>query len=131
MYRVVLADGGQSVGSIGYWETEWRGGVVWETGWGILPEFQGRGLAALAARALVAVVGQAAGGHPALHAFPKVDNAPSNGVCRKAGFTLLGQVDLEYPKGNPIRSNDWYVDLRSTGTGSGTGASTGAGTSTG
>ncbi|WP_329216806.1 GNAT family N-acetyltransferase [Streptomyces sp. NBC_01485] len=116
MYRVVLADGGESVGSIGYWETEWRGGTVWETGWGILPEFQGRGLAALAARALVDVVRQSPGAHPALHAFPKVDNAASNGVCRKAGFTLLGQVDTEYPKGNPIRSNDWYVDLRSTGT---------------
>ncbi|MFJ8104976.1 GNAT family N-acetyltransferase [Streptomyces sp. NPDC096132] len=114
MYRVVLADGGETVGSIGYWECEWRGGKVWETGWGTLPEFQGRGLAAQAARAVVAVVRQEAGhgGHPALHAFPKADNAASNGVCRKAGFTLLGEVDLEYPKGNPIISNDWYVDLR-------------------
>ncbi|MEU9306449.1 GNAT family N-acetyltransferase [Streptomyces sp. NPDC048256] len=114
MYRVTLADTGETVGSIGYWEREWRGETVWETGWGILPEFQGRGLAATAARALVDVVRQQAGhgGHPALHAFPKVEHAASNGVCRKAGFTLLGQADFEYPKGNPIRSNDWYVDLR-------------------
>jgi len=111
MYRVTLADGGETAGSIGYWEREWRDGTVWETGWGILPEFQGRGLAALAARALVDVVREA-GGHPALHAFPEVDHAASNGVCRKAGFTLLGQADFEYPKGNWIRSNDWYVDLR-------------------
>ncbi|MCX4761638.1 GNAT family N-acetyltransferase [Streptomyces sp. NBC_01275] len=113
MYRVTLADSDETVGSIGYWEREWRGGPVWETGWGILPEFQGRGLAAQAARALVDVVRRAsgAGGHPALHAFPGVDHAASNGVCRKAGFTLLGQVDFEYPKGNRIRSNDWYVEL--------------------
>ncbi|WP_264924595.1 GNAT family N-acetyltransferase [Streptomyces sp. A012304] len=111
MYRVVLADGGETVGSIGYWEREWRGDTVWETGWGVLPEFQGRGLAVRAARALVEVV-RHAGGHPALHAFPGVDHAASNGVCRKAGFTLLGQADFEYPKGHWIRSNDWYVDLR-------------------
>ena len=114
MYRVELADSGESVGSIGYWEREWRGGTVWETGWGILPEFQGRGLAARAAGALVEAVRRAdgPGGHPALHAFPGVDHAASNGVCRKAGFTLLGQVGFEYPKGHWIRSNDWYVDLR-------------------
>ncbi|MDX2678448.1 GNAT family N-acetyltransferase [Streptomyces sp. NY05-11A] len=120
MYRVALADSGETVGSIGYWETRVRGGTVWETGWATLPEFQGRGLAVRAARALIEVAGQAAGhgGHPSLHAFPKVDHAASNGVCRKAGFTLLGQIDLEYPKGNPIRSSDWYVDLRSSGTAS-------------
>ena len=115
MYRITLADSGESVGSIGYWEREWQGGTVWETGWGILPEFQGRGLAAVAARALVDVV-RRAGGPPTLHAFPGVDHPASNGVCRKAGFTLLGQADFEYPKGNWMRSNDWYVDLRSTGT---------------
>ncbi|MFJ9019031.1 GNAT family N-acetyltransferase [Streptomyces sp. NPDC102259] len=114
MYRVTLAESGETVGSIGYWEREWQGERVWETGWGILPEFQGRGLAATAARALVDVVRQRAGngGPPTLHAFPEAEHAASNGVCRKAGFTLRGQVDFEYPKGNPIRSNDWWVDLR-------------------
>ncbi|MEU1184072.1 GNAT family N-acetyltransferase [Streptomyces sp. NPDC005820] len=114
MYRVARAEGGETVGAIGYWECAWQGAKVWETGWGILPEFQGRGLAVSAARRLISVVREESGrgGHPALHAFPKVDHAASNGVCRKAGFTLLGQADFEYPKGNPIRSNDWYVDLR-------------------
>ncbi|MFI9562504.1 GNAT family N-acetyltransferase [Streptomyces rishiriensis] len=120
MYRITLADSGESVGSIGYWEREWRGGTVWETGWGILPEFQGRGLAASAARALVEVV-RRAGGHRALHAFPGVEHHASNGVCRTAGFTLLGPADFEYPKGNRIRSNDWFVDLR-TGSEAGQGA---------
>ncbi|GGR30350.1 hypothetical protein GCM10010251_52960 [Streptomyces aurantiogriseus] len=114
MFRVVLADGGETVGSIGYWERPWQGGLVWETGWGILPEFQGRGLAARAARTLVGTVRQAVretGGHRSLHAFPSVDHPASNGVCRRAGFTLLGTVDFEYPKGHRITSNDWYVDL--------------------
>ncbi|MFI9758067.1 GNAT family N-acetyltransferase [Streptomyces sp. NPDC051963] len=110
MFRVVLADGGESAGAIGFWEREWQGATVWETGWAVLPEFQGRGLAAAAARAVVETA-RAAGRHRCLHAFPKADHAASNGVCRRAGFTLLGQSRVEYPKGHWITSNDWRVDL--------------------
>jgi RimJ/RimL family protein N-acetyltransferase len=108
MFRVVA--GGETVGSIGYWEREWRGEKVWETGWGVLPEFQGRGLATRAAVA-VAAEARAAGRHRFLHAFPRVENPPSNAVCRRAGFTLLGPVELEYPKGSWMTSNDWRLDL--------------------
>ncbi|MFC7813822.1 MULTISPECIES: GNAT family N-acetyltransferase [unclassified Streptomyces] len=111
MYRVTLADGGETVGSIGYWQRTWRGAEVWETGWAVLPEFQGRGLAARAARA-VTEAARDAGPHRYLHAFPSIDHAASNAVCRRAGFTLLGQADFEYPKGHWIRSNDWRVDLK-------------------
>ncbi|GGX61243.1 N-acetyltransferase GCN5 [Streptomyces anandii JCM 4720] len=110
MYRVVLAGGGETAGTIGFWEREWRGGTVWETGWGISPAFQGRGLAVRAARALVAEA-RAAGVHRYLHAYPGVGHAASNAVCRRAGFTLLGPVDFEYPKGHWITSNDWMTDL--------------------
>ncbi|MER6497494.1 GNAT family N-acetyltransferase [Streptomyces griseorubiginosus] len=110
MYRVTLAEGGETVGSIGFWEREWREEWVWETGWGILPEFQGRGLAAQAARAVVTEA-RAAGGHRYLHAFPSVEHLASNGVCRRAGFTLLGQAEFEYPKGHWLTSNDWRFDL--------------------
>ncbi|MFJ9242815.1 GNAT family N-acetyltransferase [Streptomyces sp. NPDC101776] len=111
MYRVELAAGGETVGSIGYWEREWRGEPVWETGWGVLPEFQGRGLAARAARAVVEAA-RAAGRHRYLHAFPSVDHHASNSVCRKAGFTLLGEAEFEYRKGHWITSNDWRFDLQ-------------------
>ncbi|WP_395571595.1 GNAT family N-acetyltransferase [Streptomyces sp. BK79] len=110
MYRVVLAEGGETVGSIGYWQRGWRGAEVWETGWAVLPRFQGRGLASDAARAVVREA-RAAGTHRYLHAFPSVGHAASNAVCRRAGFVLLGQADFEYPKGHWIRSNDWRVDL--------------------
>ncbi|WP_031044976.1 GNAT family N-acetyltransferase [Streptomyces sp. NRRL F-5650] len=110
MYRVVLADGGETVGSVGYWQRTWQGAEVWETGWGVLPEFQGRGLAVRAARA-VREAARPAGAGRYLHAFPGVGHAASNAVCRKAGFTLFGQVDFEYPKGHWIRSNDWRVGL--------------------
>ncbi|MEU5362634.1 GNAT family N-acetyltransferase [Streptomyces sp. NPDC005925] len=110
MFRVVSVDGDETAGMIGFWEHAWRGGTVWETGWGIRPGFQGRGLAARAALAL-ADAARATGRHRYLHAFPKVEHVASNGVCRRAGFTLLGQVMFEYPKGNPITSNDWRMDL--------------------
>ncbi|MEV6741628.1 GNAT family protein [Streptomyces sp. NPDC051104] len=110
MYRITLADSGETVGSIGFWERSWRDATVWETGWGVLPEFQGRGLAARAARAVVEAA-RATGTHRYLHAFPSVDHPASNAVCRKAGFELLGQVDFEYPKGHWTRSHDWRIDL--------------------
>jgi RimJ/RimL family protein N-acetyltransferase len=46
-----------------------------------------------------------------LYAYPSVDNAPSNAVCRKLGFMLLGVTDYEYPPGNVLRCNDWRLDL--------------------
>jgi RimJ/RimL family protein N-acetyltransferase len=110
MYRVTPADAGETVGSIGFWGRKWQGGTVWETGWGILPEFQGRGLAVRATRAVMAAA-RAAGEHRYLHAFPGVGHDASNAVCRRAGFTLLGPVDFEYPEGHWITSNDWQVDL--------------------
>ncbi|MFE6284329.1 GNAT family N-acetyltransferase [Streptomyces sp. NPDC057877] len=110
MYRVVVGGEALTVGSVGFWERDWRGGAVWEAGWGVLPEFQGRGLAVAAARAVVEAA-RAAGGHRYLHAYPKVTHAASNSVCRRAGFSLLGEVDFEYPKGNPIRCNDWRVEV--------------------
>ncbi|MFF3908079.1 GNAT family N-acetyltransferase [Streptomyces sp. NPDC001848] len=110
MYRITSADSGETVGSIGFWERPWRDTTVWETGWAVLPEFQGRGLAAGAARAVVEAA-RATGVHRYLHAFPGVDHPASNAVCRKAGFELLGQVDFEYPKGHWSSSNDWRIDL--------------------
>ncbi|MGW5737511.1 MULTISPECIES: GNAT family N-acetyltransferase [Streptomyces] len=108
MFRIELD--GAGVGSIGYWETTWQGAPAWETGWGVLPEFQGRGIAARAAR-LVVTEARAAGRHRYLHAFPSREHAASNGVCRKAGFTFRGESDCEYPKGHWMRCNDWSVDL--------------------
>jgi RimJ/RimL family protein N-acetyltransferase len=46
-----------------------------------------------------------------VHAFPSVENAASNAICRKAGFSLLREHDFEYPKGHPMRCNDWRFDL--------------------
>ncbi|WP_299537920.1 GNAT family N-acetyltransferase [uncultured Streptomyces sp.] len=110
MFRVVVAESGQTAGIIGYWEQDWVDQRVYETGWTVLPGFHGRGIASAAARAVAERAG-AERRHRYLHAFPSVDNGPSNAVCRKAGFTLLGPCDLEYPPGRPMRANDWRLDL--------------------
>ncbi|MEV0414430.1 GNAT family N-acetyltransferase [Streptomyces sp. NPDC050448] len=108
MFRIVAED--QSVGTIGFWERVWKGEEVYETGWGILPEFQGRGLAARAARTVIAHAG-AHGTRRHLHAFPSVGHGASNGVCRTAGFVLLGETRFEYPPGQWHASNDWRAVL--------------------
>jgi RimJ/RimL family protein N-acetyltransferase len=110
MFRVALLPGLEPVATIGYWECDWQGETVYETGWAVLPEYQGRGIATVAALA-VAELARAEHRHRYLLACPKVTNHASNAICRKAGFTLFGEVDNEYPPGNPIRSNDWRLEL--------------------
>jgi RimJ/RimL family protein N-acetyltransferase len=110
MFKIVDGETGEAVGSVGYWEKNWRGGTVYETGWSVLPEFQGRGIAVSGTR-LVIEVARAERKHRYLHAFPSVENAPSNAICRKLGFELLGDQEFEYPKGHFMRCNDWRLDL--------------------
>lgn len=110
MYKIVSMEDGQSVGLIGYWERKWHGEMVWETGWSIFSEHQGKGFAKAATLALIEKV-MLEKSHRFLHAFPSVDNPPSNAICRSAGFTLLGEYDFEYPPGHMMRCNDWQIDL--------------------
>ncbi|MDI1462136.1 GNAT family N-acetyltransferase [Catellatospora sp. KI3] len=112
MYRMALPDG-EAVGTIGWWAPEWQGETGYESGWHILPGFQGRGIAVAAARQIVAIT-RAAGRYRWLCAFPSVDNPASSAICRRIGFELAGESDFEYPKGHLMRSNVWRLDLRAT-----------------
>ena len=105
----IVADG-EDLGWVGYWEREWRDGPVYEIGWSVLSEAQGRGIATEATR-LAIDAARATERHRHLHAFPGVDNPPSNAICRKLGFTLLEARDFEYPPGTVMRCNDWRLDL--------------------
>jgi RimJ/RimL family protein N-acetyltransferase len=110
MFKIIDDETGEGVGSVGYWERTWHGEQVYETGWFVTPAFQGRGIAAAATGQAIALA-RAEGKHRFLHAFPSVENEPSNAICRKVGFTLIGECEFEYPPGNRMRCNDWRLDL--------------------
>ena len=105
MFKIVDDESGEAIGSVGFWEKEWRGEIVHEVGWLVIPAAQGRGIATEAMRQLL----PRAGSRP-VHAFPNVENAASNAICRKLGFVLLGEHDFEYPPGHWMRCNDWRLE---------------------
>jgi RimJ/RimL family protein N-acetyltransferase len=111
MFRIVDAASGAGVGSVGFWTKEWRDERVYEVGWMVVPEFQGRGIAKAATR-LAIDLARHDRAHRLMHAFPNVDNAASNAICRSLGFELLEACDFEFPKGHLMRCNDWQLDLR-------------------
>ncbi len=110
MFTIRFGASATIAGSIGLWERLWHGEKVYETGWLVLPEHGRRGIATEAARAVIAYA-RSEGRYPSLHAFPSVDNAASNAVCRKAGFSNQGECQFEYPKEHFMLCNDWRIDL--------------------
>jgi RimJ/RimL family protein N-acetyltransferase len=112
LFKIVDEATGEAAGWVGYWEREWRDQQVFEIGWAVLPEHQGRGIAGRAT-AMAIDEARSARKRRYVHAFPSVDNAPSNAICRKLGFTLLEEaMEFEYPPGNILRCNDWRFDLQ-------------------
>lgn len=114
MFKIVEVETGEGVGSVGYWDTTWNGTEVYETGWSVLPAYQGRG-AATEGTAQAIGSARVEAKHRFIHAFPSVDNDASNAICRKLGFSLMGECDFEFPPGNLMRCNDWRLDLEATG----------------
>ena len=49
--------------------------------------------------------------HRFVHAYPMTVNAPSNAICRKLGFELMGEIDIPARRGGIARCNDWRLDL--------------------
>ena len=113
-YTIVDEASGDHVGWVGYWETTREDQPVWVTGWAVLPSFQGHGVAS-AATAQLLDRARAEQHHRYVHAFPMVENAPSNAICRKLGFELLGEIDFPARQGGFIRCNDWRFDLFASG----------------
>ncbi len=109
-FRIVDVGAGEGVGWVGYWERKWQGADVYEIGWSVVPAWQGRGYATAGARLVIERM-KADDRRGSVHAFPSVDNLRSNAVCRRIGFNLVGECDFEYPPGNPMKCNDWQLEL--------------------
>nr|WP_314844214.1 GNAT family N-acetyltransferase [uncultured Microbacterium sp.] len=109
-WMFVVEAAGAPVGTIGCWPTQWRDERALESGWFVLPEAQGRGVASTA---LALVIDRARLRWPDrryLTAFPAVSNAASNGVCRRNGFTAVGTISGTF-RGGELTMNEWALDL--------------------
>lgn len=97
-------------GSVVLWshDDEDSGEPVSETGWMVLPEYQGRGIAKQAVRMLLELA-RDDGRWGLVHAFPATTNGPSNGICRSLGFRLIGEQDVTFA-GRVLRSNHWVIN---------------------
>jgi RimJ/RimL family protein N-acetyltransferase len=108
--KIVPEPGGPDAGAIGVWLSDWHGEPIHEVGWMVLPEFQGRGLASAALRELLAIL-RGAGGPDEIHAFPGIANAPSNALCRSAGFELREREVAVPFAGRKLSCNHWALRL--------------------
>lgn len=106
----VIVEDEHPVGSIGYWQTLWRDQPAFETGWFVLPEAQGRGIASAALAAVIPDARAYRDGRRMLTACPGVDNPASNGVCRRNGFTLVGTFTETFRE-KELTMNEWVLDL--------------------
>ena len=110
-FKIVPGPGDEPAGTIGVWPTHHDGAEIYETGWMVLSSYQGRGIASEALGILLDRA-RANGRFASIHAFPGVTNGPSNALCRKFGFELLGESDVEF-RDQPLRVNHWVLGLAS------------------
>jgi RimJ/RimL family protein N-acetyltransferase len=108
-FKIVPEPPGPAVGTIGIWPSTWTDAEIHETGWMVLPEFQGRGFASRALEILLSRA-RADPRFSRIHAFPGVTNAASNALCRKFGFSQLEESEVEF-RDRTLRVNHWVVDV--------------------
>jgi GNAT superfamily N-acetyltransferase len=82
-FKIVDEATGEGMGWVGYWERDAEGAEVYEIGWAVIPAFQGRGVAAAATQQAIELA-RAEKKRRFLHAYPSVDNGPSNAICRRS-----------------------------------------------
>jgi RimJ/RimL family protein N-acetyltransferase len=108
-FKIFPEPGGPPAGTIGIWSASWREQTIHETGWMVLPAFQGRRIASQAL-ALILGMARAEGRFDRVNAFPSVTNQPSNALCRRFGFELIEETDFLY-RGTQLRVNVWELAL--------------------
>ncbi len=95
-------------GTVALWSHEDRGSPISEIGWMVLPEFQGRGIATAAVLILLALAREQ-DRWGLVHAFPVITNAPSNAVCRSAGFRFVEERETSFA-GRMFHTNHWVIN---------------------
>ncbi len=105
LFTIVPEPGSAPVGLIGVFDSDLDGSPISEAFWLILPAHQRRGYASEALR-MVLERAQADARWGPIHAFTGITNSPSNALCRKFGFTLIAEREIEYG-GRTLRCNHW------------------------
>ncbi|WP_420491576.1 GNAT family N-acetyltransferase [Neobacillus drentensis] len=110
MFSIILLPELEPVGSVGYWQTTWNSESVYETGWSVLPSYQGKGIAT---RAVKLAIEEASSEYKYkyIHAFPSIQNPASNAICQKLDFEFISECEFEYPPGSFMRCNNWRYNL--------------------
>ena len=111
-FVIVPEPAGPPAGTIGIWERKFNEQPIHEVGWMVLREFQGRGIASEALRMLVARA-RSDPRYSRIHAFPGISNAPSNALCRRAGFVHTEECEVRF-RDRPLRVNHWELDVSGT-----------------
>lgn len=107
MFRIDVD--GVAAGGIGWWDVDHGGSPAYETGWNVFPEWQGRGVAGAALRALIRRIA-AEGTRSLLVAYPGADNAASNALCARAGFAHTGSGSMAW-RGGQLAFHTWVLDM--------------------
>lgn len=109
VFVAIVPDGAEpAVGVLGVWRSEIDGETVHELGAMLLPGHQARGVAAKAWEMTVPLL--RAAGITRVESYPGVDNAPSNAILQRIGFSRVGEQDLDY-EGRPLRCARWIRTL--------------------
>jgi RimJ/RimL family protein N-acetyltransferase len=107
IWLVIEPEPGVAAGTIGVWPTTEDGVDMFEVGWTVLPRFQRQGIATRALALLIARC-RAEPRIESVHAFPGVTNAPSNALCRHAGFSFVEELEVLY-RDRPLKVNHWEL----------------------
>lgn len=101
---------GVAGGGIGFWPIDHDGEPAYEAGWNVLPAWHGRGVAGEALRQVLARIREEAPPRRRVYAYPHIENAASNALCRRAGFRDLGERDFPW-RGGTLPTRVWAYDL--------------------
>jgi RimJ/RimL family protein N-acetyltransferase len=108
MFRVSVD--GAAAGYAGWWEEEHDGAPVYEIGCVIEPGWQRRGVASAALGEVVRLAA-ATGDRDVIVGYANADNAASNALCARVGFTLVGTGEFPAEDGSePMTVNVWAID---------------------
>jgi RimJ/RimL family protein N-acetyltransferase len=103
MFSVIERASGRWIGRVGPWQPEGWPGT--EVGWGILPEFAGRGLAREAAVATIDYAVDGLGWSDVIHTIHP-DNVASIALAKRLGATARGPTQLPGPL-SAMRVDAW------------------------